>query len=102
MTVDKASTKSVRLTAMDGDQIRVFLLMVSTCFVKLKCRKSEMELYRPSRVVDPFHFRRNVFQKGRSVSLCCFIIGGLEIVNLDCDPDWLDHKSRPRVITVKL
>ena len=29
MTVDKASTKSVRLTAMDGDQIRVFLLMVS-------------------------------------------------------------------------
>jgi len=29
MTVDKASTKSVRLTAMDGDQIRVFLLMAS-------------------------------------------------------------------------
>nr|CAG4644832.1 EOG090X078K [Leptodora kindtii] len=29
MTVDKASSKSVRLTALDGDQIRVFLLMAS-------------------------------------------------------------------------
>lgn len=28
MTVDKASTRSIRLTAVDGDQIRVFLLMV--------------------------------------------------------------------------
>lgn len=29
MTVDKASTRSIRLTAVDGDQIRVFLLMAS-------------------------------------------------------------------------
>nr|CAG4641736.1 EOG090X078K [Eurycercus lamellatus] len=29
MTIDKTSSKSIRLTAVDGDQIRVFLLMAS-------------------------------------------------------------------------
>lgn len=28
MTIDKTSSKSIRMTAVDGDQIRVFLLMV--------------------------------------------------------------------------
>ena len=29
MAVDKTSSKSIRLTAFDGEQIRVFLLMVT-------------------------------------------------------------------------
>ena len=32
MTIDKTSSKSIRMTAVDGDQIRVFLLMVGAIF----------------------------------------------------------------------
>lgn len=34
MAVDKTSSKSIRLTAFDGEQIRVFLLMVMILFFR--------------------------------------------------------------------
>lgn len=35
MAVDKTSSKSIRLTAFDGEQIRVFLLMVTIIYLLL-------------------------------------------------------------------
>ena len=35
MTIDKTSSKSIRLTAVDGEQIRVFLLMVIIMQVRI-------------------------------------------------------------------
>ena len=41
MAVDKTSSKSIRLTAVDGEQIRVFLLMVIMSPFKMPLSRSD-------------------------------------------------------------